>query len=125
MKVISTKTCFCALVAAGVLTFGLSQIAKAETYAGTLYIAGMGGHFAKADVVIDPSAVTPINLKTLDKVDIGDGTSHPTHDARIDAKNRDLMFWSTYKIDPATGGPHVGSTDLKTGIPCQALAKPS
>ena len=115
MKVISTKTCFCALVAAGVLTFGLSQIAKAETYAGTLYVAGMGGHFAKADVVIDPSAVTPINLKTLDKVDIGDGTSHPTHDARIDFKNRDLMFWSTYKIDPATGGPHVGSTDLKTG----------
>ena len=115
MKIISAKTCFCALVAAGVLTFGLSQGAKAETYTGTLYIAGMGGHFAKADVVIDPSAVTPINLKGLDKVDIGDGTSHPTHDARIDFKNRDLMFWSTYKIDPATGGPHVGSTDLKTG----------
>ncbi|MHB8811002.1 MAG: hypothetical protein ACYC9M_13485, partial [Desulfobulbaceae bacterium] len=115
MKIISAKTCFCALVGAGVLTLGLSQGAKAETYAGTLYIAGMGGHFAKADVVIDPSAVTPINLKALDKVDIGDGTSHPTHDARIDFKNRDLMFWSTYKIDPATGGPHVGSTDLKTG----------
>ena len=115
MKIISKKTCLYALIAAGVLTLGLSHGAKAETYSGSLYIAGMGGHFAKADVEIDPSAVTPINLKGLSKVDIGDATSHPTHDARIDPKNRDLMFWSTYKIDPATGGPHAGATDLKTG----------
>ena len=115
MKIISKKTCLYALIAAGVMTLGLSQGARAETYSGTLYIAGMGGHFAKADVEIDPSAVTPINLKGLSKVDIGDATSHPTHDARIDPKNRDLMFWSTYKDDPATKAPHVGATDLKTG----------
>ena len=115
MKIVSKKACLYALVAAGVLTLGSLQSANAAAYSGTLYIAGMGGHFAKAEVEIDPSAVTPINLKALSKVDIGDGTSHPTHDARIDSKNRDLMFWSTYKIDPATGGPHAGATDLKTG----------
>ena len=29
--------------------------AAAKTYSGTIYVAGMGGHFAKADVTIDPS----------------------------------------------------------------------
>jgi hypothetical protein len=118
MRIISKQTCLYALLATGVLTLGslgLAENARAGTYAGTLYVAGMGGHFAKADVEIDPSAVTPINLKALTKVDIGDATSHPTHDARIDSKNRDLMFWSTYKANPATGAPHVGATDLKTG----------
>ncbi|MFZ5796879.1 MAG: hypothetical protein C4563_06545 [Desulfobulbus sp.] len=124
MRIISKKTCLYALVAAGVLTLGAVQSASAETYTGTLYVAGMGGHFAKADVQIDPGAVTPIHLKALDKVDIGDATSHPTHDARIDFKNRDLMFWSTYKADPATKAPHVGATDLKTGQKVMDVAAP-
>lgn len=114
----SAKTCLYALIAAGVLTvgnIGFSSIAQAETYDATVYVAGMGGHFAKAEVNIDPSAKTPINLKALDKVDIGDYETHPTHDARIDTNNRDLMFWSTYKIDKEVGAPHVGATDLKTG----------
>lgn len=127
MKIISKKTCLCALLATGALTLGslgLTHNVRAGTYSGTLYVAGMGGHFAKADVEIDPSAVTPINLKALDKVDIGDATSHPTHDARIDFKNRDLMFWSTYKANPATGAPHVGATDLKTGKKVLDVAAP-
>jgi hypothetical protein len=115
MSIISKKTCLSVLIAAGVLTLGLAPSAKAETYSGTVYVAAMGGHFAKADVEIDPSAVTPIKLKALSKIDIGTAASHPTHDARIDAKNRDLLFWSTYKDDKATGAPHVGATDLKTG----------
>ena len=115
MSIISKKTCLSVLVAAGVLSLGLTSTARAENYAGTLYIAGMGGHFAKAEVEIDPTAVTPINLKALSKIDIGTAASHPTHDARIDSKNRDLLFWSTYKTDKATGAPHVGASDLKTG----------
>lgn len=127
MKVISTKTCFCALAAAGVLTIGvlgLTATAQAERYNATVYVAGMGGHFAKADVEIDPEAVTPIILKKLDKVDIGDAASHPTHDARIDYQDRDLMFWSTYKTNPATGSPHVGASDLKTGTKIFDVAAP-
>ena len=118
MQIMSKKTCFYALVVAGMMTMGtvgVSTSALAEKYDATVYIAGMGGHFAKAEISIDPSAPTPINLKALDKIDIGDRATHPTHDARIDTKNKDLMFWSTYKIDKETGAPHVGATDLKTG----------
>ena len=118
MKIISKKTCFYALAAAGVMTIGsmgFSVSAQAEKYDASVYVAGMGGHFAVADVEIDPSAPAPIHLKGLDKIDIGDNETHPTHDARIDTKNKDLMFWSTYKIDKETGAPHVGASDLKTG----------
>lgn len=94
---------------------GVTGLATAQTYNATFYVAGMGGHFAKAEVTIDPSKEQPIMLKNLDKVDIGDRASHPTHDARIDANNRNVMFWSTYKIDAATGKTHVGKTDLTTG----------
>ncbi|MCL7486573.1 MAG: hypothetical protein M8357_00165 [Desulfobulbaceae bacterium] len=118
MKIISKKTCLYALVAAGALTMGtlgFQSSAQAESYNAEVYVAGMGGHFAKATVEIDPSAAAPIKLKALDKVDIGDAATHPVHDARIDANKRDLMFWSTYKIDKEVGGPHVGATDLKSG----------
>lgn len=118
MSIVSTKTCFNSLVAAGVFcaaTLIPSTESRAETYDATVYVAGMGGHFAKAEITIDPSAATPINLKALDKIDIGDYETHPTHDARIDANNRDLLYWSTYKVDEDAGGPHVGVTDLKTG----------
>lgn len=118
MKIISKKSCYYALIAAGVLTFGtmgLTTSAQAETYDAEVYVAGMGGHFADAKVTIDPSAPAPIILKDLHKIDIGDYATHPTHDARIDVNNRDILYWSTYKIDKETGAPHVGKTDLKTG----------
>ncbi|MDA3831885.1 MAG: hypothetical protein PF495_00645, partial [Spirochaetales bacterium] len=86
-----------------------------DKYEVTYYVAGMGGHFAKAVCTIDPSAETPITVKELTKIDIGDGASHPVHDARIDSQDRDTMFWSTYKLDPDTGKTHVGKTNLKTG----------
>ncbi|MEW6117715.1 MAG: hypothetical protein AB1553_12605 [Nitrospirota bacterium] len=86
-----------------------------KTYSGTLYIAGMGGHFAKADITIDPNnADNPIKVAGLDRVVIGDKNTHPTHDARIDVNDPNIMFWSTYKIDP-NGKQHVGKTDLRTG----------
>ena len=116
MKIISKKTCLYALIAAGVMTMGtLGFQPTAHAYKAEVYVAGMGGHFAKATVEIDPTAKTPIHLKALDKVDIGDNETHPVHDARIDPNNRDMMYWSTYKIDKEAGGPHVGVSSLKSG----------
>ncbi len=89
--------------------------AAGKTYDATIYVAGMGGHFAKAVANIDPSAAQPINITSLTKVDIGSRADHPTHDARIDNNDRNTMFWSTYKIDKEAGGVHVGKTDLRTG----------
>ncbi|MBI5740965.1 MAG: hypothetical protein HZA16_09605 [Nitrospirae bacterium] len=90
-------------------------VASKKTYTGTLYVSGHGGHFAKADVTIDPNnAEEPVKVNNLDRIVIGDKTTHQTHDPRIDADNKDLMFWSTYKLDPGNK-VHVGKSDLKTG----------
>jgi hypothetical protein len=92
-----------------------------STYSGTLYVAGMGGHYSVADVTIDPNnAAAPINVKSVEMLDIG-GKNYPTHDARIDSSDRNTMYWSTYKLDTwkdkeAKGGNlHVGKVDLKSG----------
>ncbi|MDA8165153.1 MAG: hypothetical protein M0017_09010 [Desulfobacteraceae bacterium] len=103
---------------AGAMALGLmgaAPAAQAKTYDVTFYVAAMGGHFAHAVCTIDPSSPDPIKVKSLDKIDIGDHDSHPVHDARIDATNRNLMFYSTYHLDKATGKTHVGKVDLKTG----------
>ncbi len=58
------------------------------------------------------------NLKDVnDRIVIGGKDTHPTHDPRIDEKDTDIMYWSTYKIDKATGkkAVHVGKSNLKTG----------
>jgi len=90
-------------------------VAAKKTYDATVYVAGHGGHFAKADVTIDPNnADEPIKVKGLDMVNIGNTKTHKTHDARIDATDNTIMFWSTYQLDP-NGKQHVGKTDLKTG----------
>lgn len=116
MKIISKKTCFSALMAAGVLTIGsLGFSSSAQAYDATVYVAGMGGHFAEAKVSIDPTAPAPIKLNALEKLDIGERATHPVHDARIDPTDRNVMYWSTYKIDKATGAPHVGASDLTSG----------
>jgi hypothetical protein len=92
-----------------------------STYSGTIYVAGMGGHYSVADVTIDPNnAAAPINVKSVEMLDIG-GKNYPTHDARIDSSDRNTMYWSTYKLDTwkdkeAKGGNlHVGKVDLKSG----------
>jgi hypothetical protein len=90
-------------------------VAAGPTYSATVYVAGHGGHFAKAEVTIDPSdANAPVKITNLDKVDIGDKTSHATHDARIDSNDPNVLFWSTY-IPDANKKMHVGKSDLKTG----------
>ncbi len=92
-------------------------VAAKKTYNGTMYVAGMGGHFAVAKVTVDPNdASNPIKVNSLDMLDIG-GKTHPTHDARIDVEDNNIMYWSTYKTDnrKADGKLHVGKSDLKTG----------
>ncbi|MBW6520203.1 MAG: hypothetical protein K0A99_04205 [Desulfoarculaceae bacterium] len=94
---------------------GAAATAGAADYSGTAYVAGMGGHFAKAGFTIDPTAETPITITSLDKIDIGTAKSHPTHDARIDATDRNIMYWSTYKLDAeADNSYHYGTIDLST-----------
>ncbi|MDP2168010.1 MAG: hypothetical protein Q8J64_06740 [Thermodesulfovibrionales bacterium] len=113
-----------ALAAAGYLAYTTvdggapSAIAKKAKYTGTLYVAGMGGHFTTAEVEINPSDSQPIVIKNLDRIVIGNKDTHPTHDARIDVNDRTKMYWSTYKVDKSKEGGktvHVGVSDLKTG----------
>ena len=119
MKVISKKTCFYALVAAGALTLGTlgfqASANAAAAYTGDFYVAAMGGHFAKATIEIDPSSPAPLNLKALSKIDIGDAETHPTHDARVDVTDKNKLFWSTYHVDEKAKAPHVGVSDIATG----------
>jgi hypothetical protein len=96
-----------------------AAFASAPTYSGTLYVAGMGGHFAKVNVKIDPSDTeNPIKVESLNRVLIGTNSDHPVHDPRIDNNDRTKMFWSTYNVDKSIKGDrsvHVGETDLTTG----------
>jgi hypothetical protein len=96
--------------------------AAKQTYSTTVYVAGHGGHFAKADVTIDPNnADNPIKVNSLDMVSIGTPESHKTHDARIDVTDSNTLFWSTYALDK-DGKMHVGKSDLKTGKVIKDLA---
>jgi len=88
-----------------------------KQYAGTIYVAGMGGHFAEAQIEVDPASPHPITVKELGRVEIGSKDTHPTHDPRIDDNDRTKLFWSTYKVDKKKEGriTHVGVSDLTTG----------
>lgn len=124
MKV--SKKAWISTLTAGALTAGLAAGTLAgTTYEATFYVAGMGGHFAKAECSINPAAETPITCNKLTKIDIGDSFTHPVHDARIDNMDRNTMFWSTYKIDQETGMTHVGKTDLRTGEVLQDVDVPT
>jgi hypothetical protein len=101
-----------------------AAVAAKKTYRGTVYVAGMGGHFAKADLTIDPNNTEqPITVNNLNMISIGTKLTHPTHDPRIDYANRDILYWSTYKLDPE-GNLHVGKTELKTGMVIKDVAMP-
>jgi hypothetical protein len=105
-----------ALVAAGFLLMTPAPATSKHAYSGTVYVAGMGGHIAVADVLIDPSAATPISITDLDRIEIGGSKSHPTHDVRIDNKDGNTMYWSTYKKDKSANNQlHYGKIDIKSG----------
>ena len=134
MKKILSTVGVLALVAGAYMTLSTvnnySPVTTAEAsgktvYNATLYVAGMGGHFSVADVTIDPNnTAAPITVHSTEMLDIG-GNTHPTHDARIDENDRNIMFWSTYKLDnwktksqqpsKSAGNLHVGKSDLTTG----------
>lgn len=88
--------------------------AAADTYAGTLYIAGMGGHVAKVEVKVDPSKAEPIAVVNLGRVTLNDDPAaskkaYPVHDVRIDhAKN--IMYWSAFV--PDGDGVRAGKINL-------------
>ena len=141
MKKILSTVGVLALVAGAYMTLSTVNtyspvVATAEAggksvYNGTMYVAGMGGHFAVTDITIDPNnEAAPITVNSIDMLDIG-GKNYPTHDARIDAKDRNTMYWSTYKLDTwkdkgAKGGNlHVGKSDLTTGEVIQDVAFPA
>src|SRR3989338_7484790 len=97
---------------------GPGAITGAEkVYQGTVYIAGMGGHIAKAEVRIDPTQPEPITVVKLSRIKLNNDPAvakkaFPFHDVRLDhAKN--VMFWSAYVADG--DGVHAGKVDLATG----------
>jgi hypothetical protein len=109
----------------GSTTVAVAAAAKAapaaKTYSATIYVAGMGGHYAQADVTVDPAnEKEPLKIGKLDRLVIGD-KFYATHDARIDANDPNVMFWSTYVPD-ANKKMHVGKSDLKTGKVIQDVA---
>ncbi len=109
------------LVLAGYLAFTTvdkttpTADAKGKTYSGTVYVAGDGGHYAVADITIDPSAAEPIKLnKDLDRIVVA---AQAIHDVRIDNKDRTKGYFSTYQLDEKAGAQkyHRGVVDFKTG----------
>jgi hypothetical protein len=80
------------IAAASWSRLGSTSVAHAKEAAGgkqgfsaTVFVAGHGGHFAKADVFVDPNdAENPIKVKSLDQVNVGTTDSHKMHDVRLD-----------------------------------------
>jgi hypothetical protein len=110
---IMKKTCAVLVsLAAAVLYATPAAAADQKTYSATVYVAGQGGHFSKAEVIIDPAnAENPLQVKDLDMVQIGDADSHKLHDGRLDGGT---LYWSTIALDKQ-GNMHVGKSDTKTG----------
>jgi hypothetical protein len=101
------------------------------TYTGTVYVAGHGGHFAKAAVTIDPAnTANPITMN-MDRLVVSDkkfsgidessdGTSvYKLHDGRLDGKGG--LYWSTFNTDEANK-VHYGKLDLATGAVVKDVA---
>lgn len=104
------------VAAAGTALCLTASGAAAQTYEGTVYIAGMGGHIAKAAVKIDPSKAEPITIVDLGRIELtGDAAlakkAYPVHDVRID-QARNMLFWSAYVADG--DGVRAGKVDLKS-----------
>lgn len=132
MKISLGKTTF-AIAAIGVMIYtgmmfagcGSDSTTAApgpDKYSGTVYVAGHGGHFAKAALNIDVSQDPPITA-TLTKTTVStlkfDSTyttstantsQYKLHDARLDGNT---LYWSTYNLD-ANNKVHYGSIDLAT-----------
>jgi len=89
----------------------------AETYSGTLYIAGMGGHMATVEVKIDPSRPEPISVVNLGRITLNDDPAvskkaYPIHDVRIDHAKK-VLYWSAFV--PDGDGVRAGKLSLASG----------
>jgi len=102
-----------AVAAAGFMLLTPAPVKSAHQYSGTLYVAGMGGHIATVDVNIDPASKNPIQITKIDRIELGESSTHPVHDVRIDGND---MYWATYKKDKSANNQlHYGKIDLKSG----------
>jgi hypothetical protein len=102
------------------------------TYAGTVYVAGHGGHIAKAALTIDPAnTANPISMN-IDRLVVSDkkfsagagenseGTSvYKLHDVRLDGNGG--LYWSTFNTDEANKA-HYGKVDLASGAVVKDVA---
>jgi hypothetical protein len=90
-------------------------------YFGRIFVAGHGGHIADANVVIDPmDNENPIKIPSytlwtgnkLHMIPLGPAKDHAVHDVRVDSRDENTVFWSTY-LSPK---PYVivGKADAKT-----------
>lgn len=87
-----------------------------KVYQGTLYLAGMGGHIAKAEVRVDPAQPEPITILNLSRISLNDDPAvakkaYAVHDLRID-HSTNVMFWSAFVADGES--VHAGKVDLAT-----------
>ncbi len=88
-------------------------------YAGRVLVAGHGGHIADANVEIDPMDLeNPIKIpdytlwtgNKLHMISLGPASDHAVHDVRIDSRDKNTVFWSTYLSPKAS--VIVGKADL-------------
>jgi hypothetical protein len=90
---------------------GYGAAGTADTYDGTIYVAGHGAHIAKINLTIDPNDTTnPITINSNSNINIGSpgDTDYLLHDVR---KDGDKLYWSTYKVDH-DGNLHYGHVDM-------------
>ncbi|UCH45655.1 MAG: hypothetical protein JSV11_02820 [Nitrospiraceae bacterium] len=107
------------------IVFVVSAISYANkpsgSYMGRVFVAGHGGHIADANVVIDPlDNENPIKIPNytlwtgnkLHMIPLGPASDHAVHDVRLDSRDRNIAFWSTY-LAPK---PYVivGKADTRT-----------
>ncbi len=90
-------------VVLGICLAAAMATASAQTYEGTLYVTGMGGHIAKVHVKIDPSRAEPISIVDLDRIVLNNDPAiakkaYPLHDVRIDHAKK-VMYWSAFVAD--------------------------
>ncbi|MBE0446725.1 MAG: hypothetical protein IBX64_01195 [Actinobacteria bacterium] len=80
---------------------------------GTVYLPGMGGHIAVANVEIDPSnSDEPIKIVgKLDKIHLGNKEEWATHDVRVDKEDNNVAYSSSYVKD-SNGKIRVAKIDL-------------
>ncbi|MBI5188189.1 MAG: hypothetical protein HZA07_03835 [Nitrospirae bacterium] len=114
------------LVVIGLFAFGLVLSACAPepkgAYKGRVFVVGMGGHIADANVAIDPTDTeNPIKIPkyaiwTGDKLHViamGPDGWYGSHDVRVDNKDKTVAYWSA--IEGKANKVLYGKVNLTTG----------